>query len=312
MKYNKILPFIIPASKVIQRHKTSIADQKLSCTPFFILGSGRNGSTLLSSMLNQHSKIVVAPEQYFLHLSYIKFRLLNILEWKDIVKIVFGEAMNPNTAPYWKLNLGEAIPQMYDLPKSERSLTRLIDEIFVQYAKSQKPSFEVWGDKTPKNILYVKYLYKMFPNAKFIFLKRDGRDVVSSYINGDTDFFGEYNKLENACELWNKSFESWDWLSSKLNNNQKMVINYEDLVANGKDTLVNFTNFIGHDFEEEMLSSYQKQADILGVANAKAHKNVKGDLSASSIGKWKERMTIEQIQQADKLLSKNLYRFNYI
>lgn len=312
MKYQKILPFIIPASKVIQRHKTIAPEQNLSCTPFFILGSGRNGSTLLSSMLNQHSKIVVPPEQYFLHLSYIKFRLLNILEWKDIVKIIFGEAMNPNTAPYWNINLGKSIPKMYELPKSERSLSKLIDEIFATYAREQKPSFEIWGDKTPKNILYVKYIYKMFPNAKFIFLKRDGRDVVSSYIKGDTAFFGEYNKLENACSLWNKSFESWDWLSSKVNDDQMMSINYEDLVTNGRDTLVNFTNFIGYDFEDKMLSSYQKQANVLGVSDAKAHQNVKGDLSSSSIGKWKERMTKEQIIQTEKLLEKNLKRFNYI
>jgi len=302
----------MPVSKVIQRHKTLVPGQDLSCTPFFILGSGRNGSTLLSSMLNQHSKIVVPPEQYFLHLSYIKFRLLNMLEWKDIVKIIFGEAMNPNTAPYWNINLGESIPKMYDLPKNERSLTKLIDEIFVKYARNQKPSFEVWGDKTPKNILYVKYIYKMFPNAKFIFLQRDGRDVVSSYVKGDTDFFGEYNKLENACALWNKSFESWEWLSSKLNDNQKMSINYEELVTNGRETLVNFTSFIGHDFEEEMLSSYQKQADVLGVSNAKAHQNVKGSLSSSSIGKWEERLTKEQIIQTEKLLGPNLKRYKYL
>jgi len=289
-----------------------VPSDDLSCTPFFILGSGRNGSTLISSMLNQHSKIVVAPEQYFLHLSYIRFRLMNILPWKDIVKIIFGEAMNPNTAPYWNINLGDSIPKMYELPKNERSLTRLIDEIFNTYALSQKPNYETWGDKTPKNIIYAKYIYEMFPEANYIFLKRDGRDVVSSYLKGDTDFFGKYNKIENACYLWNKSIESWDWISSKLPENQKIAIEYEDLVSDGKQTLEKVTQLLGFDFENEMLTSYQKQANVLGVDEAKAHKNVTADLSSKSVGKWKERMTKEQIIQTEKLLGKNLKRFNYV
>jgi protein-tyrosine sulfotransferase len=312
MKYEKLFPVLLPASKIIQRHKIIIPNQKLSCTPFFILGSGRNGSTLISSMLNQHSKIVIPPEQFFLHLSYIRFRLLNFLEWKDIVKIIFGEAMNPKVSPYWDIELGNVIPQMYDLPKNERSLTRLIDEVFTNYSKKQKSDFQIWGDKTPKNILYIKYIHKMYPNSKFIFLKRDGRDVVSSYLKGETTFFGDYNKLENACAFWNKSFESWDWLIKRLKEDQMMTINYEDLVTDGKTTLTNATKFIGFEFEEEMLSSYQKQANVLGISDAPHHQNVKGALSSNSIGKWKERMTQEQIVQTEKLIGKNLERFKYI
>ncbi|NOR72215.1 MAG: sulfotransferase [Methylomarinum sp.] len=39
-------------------------------------------------------------------------------------------------------------------------------------------------DKTCINILRIPYLYTLFPNAKFIFIQRDGRDNVSSLMDG--------------------------------------------------------------------------------------------------------------------------------
>lgn len=39
-------------------------------------------------------------------------------------------------------------------------------------------------DKTCINTLRVGYLHKLFPNAKFVFIQRDGRDNISSMIDG--------------------------------------------------------------------------------------------------------------------------------
>jgi len=39
-------------------------------------------------------------------------------------------------------------------------------------------------DKTCINTLRLPYLYKLFPNARFVFIQRDGRDNISSMIDG--------------------------------------------------------------------------------------------------------------------------------
>ncbi len=39
-------------------------------------------------------------------------------------------------------------------------------------------------DKTCINILRIPYLYTLFPNARFIYIQRDGRDNISSLIDG--------------------------------------------------------------------------------------------------------------------------------
>src|SRR5262245_42347361 len=47
-------------------------------------------------------------------------------------------------------------------------------------------------DKTPRNSLQVPYLHALFPDARFLFLSRDGRAVVSSLINGWRDASGMF------------------------------------------------------------------------------------------------------------------------
>jgi hypothetical protein len=39
-------------------------------------------------------------------------------------------------------------------------------------------------DKTPKNVLKIPYLARLFPDATFVLLRRDGRDTVNSLIEG--------------------------------------------------------------------------------------------------------------------------------
>nr|WP_259374520.1 sulfotransferase [Calidifontimicrobium sp. SYSU G02091] len=39
-------------------------------------------------------------------------------------------------------------------------------------------------DKTCINVMRIPYLHKLFPNAKFVFIQRDGRDNISSMMDG--------------------------------------------------------------------------------------------------------------------------------
>ncbi len=56
-------------------------------------------------------------------------------------------------------------------------------------------------DKTPKNILKLPYLASLFPDATFVFVKRDGPDTVNSLIEGWTVRFGISYRLPQRLEL---------------------------------------------------------------------------------------------------------------
>ena len=71
--------------------------------------------------------------------------------------------------------------------ESENNILRKLEKIYgsaIYYSKKKK-----WGDVSNKVSWLIPLLNKIFPNAKFIFLVRDGRKVVSSF----------FNKLKDEC-----------------------------------------------------------------------------------------------------------------
>jgi len=56
-------------------------------------------------------------------------------------------------------------------------------------------------DKTPKNILKLPYLASLFPDATFVFVKRDAPDTLNSLIEGWTVRFGIPYRLPQRLEL---------------------------------------------------------------------------------------------------------------
>ena len=57
----------------------------------------------------------------------------------------------------------------------------LFDTIFNKHKDKVKPNSKIWGDKSPLNTNFIKYIYPEFQTAKYIFLLRDPRDVALSY-----------------------------------------------------------------------------------------------------------------------------------
>jgi hypothetical protein len=71
-----------------------------------------------------------------------------------------------------------------DIAKGER---RALSWTIAQIAGERR-----YLDKTPRNSLQVPYLHRLFPDAWFVFLVRDGRATVSSLLNGWRDTSGMF------------------------------------------------------------------------------------------------------------------------
>ena len=306
MKYKRILPYLIKVSDLLPR-KNKVKqpyDEKIS-DPFFIIGSGRNGSTLLASMLNQHSKLMITPEQWVLYEMIIKYKLFNFLPRKDIKNLVVGLISTRNSNNDWNTDFRPVLNRLEQIPDKEFSLRRIIHEIFIEQGRQNEQEFEVWGDKSPINIIYLKYIYPIFRNSKYVFLLRDGRDVVSSFVkNTEKDF-------EFAVWKWNYSIKQYLWLKDRIPKNQLHFVRYEDLVDNTEKILNDLIRFLGFKYEESMMN-YRESIEYLQVADKKHHENLKKDLTDNKIGVWNKRLSEDQIEQMFNKIKFNLERFNYI
>lgn len=67
-------------------------------------------------------------------------------------------------------------------------------------------------DKTPKNVLRLPYLARLFPGASFVFVARSGRSTVSSLIEGWTRRAGVSYRLPQRLRLRDYQGRLWNYI----------------------------------------------------------------------------------------------------
>lgn len=306
LKYERFLPFALKLSDWLpRRHKIKLPGDENRRRPFFIIGSGRNGSTLLASMLNQHPQKMVPPEQWVLYEMIIKYKLYNYFPWRDLVNIIVGLIAIEESTIGWNTDFSSALDRLQNLPADKRSFRRIIHEIYTEHGRQNNREFQIWGEKSPINTVYLQYIYPAFDDCKYIFLLRDGRDVVSSMVKNNN------RPLTFAIWKWNYSIQQYKWLKKRHPESKIHIIKYEKLVHQPEYTLKKLTDFLGVRYSNKMLD-YQDNAEYLGVEEKPHHKKIQNTLSDDSIGKWKHRLTDRQIKKMYPRLKSNLRQFGYI
>lgn len=286
--------------------KYRVADPNLSVQPFFILGSGRNGSTMLNRMLNQHSELFLPSEQYFLGPSIFKFHYYNYAIWRDLVKIIVGE-LSPGAASHtWTLKSLPDLKSLFLLPKTHKNLQYLLDMMYRHYGESIG-KLTRWGDTTPLNTYYLPEVYHTFPKAKYLFLIRDGRDVVASYKKGGSAMLNELAIPSNAARHWMHSLEKWNYLSRKT---EVMLVRYEELVQHPEGILREISEYLNVGYQPQMMDFHQKIPDT-EMYKLAIHENLKRPVFNSSIGNYKEILSQDEIKEVTDIIQVGLKKFGY-
>ena len=139
--------------------------------PFFIVGNPRSGTTLMRFMLSSHPRIYIPEETGFLvKLSSLAGRRLSRSETKKVVERV--GRMNVE----W-LDIVEDFDAFYD-GLAEPRLTCVLDSLY--RIRISPYNAQRWGDKGPAYVSHIPALNKIFPDAQFIHMIRDGRDSTVS------------------------------------------------------------------------------------------------------------------------------------
>ncbi len=278
-------------------------DQKQCIKPFFIIGSGRSGTTLLRTILCRHPLIVIPPETYGLVNAIKKYIRYNGLDWQDLVNVSIGEFLFHPTFQYWETDLKVILQDLYTTPKDDRSLALIINQIYQSYIKIHKPAATIWGDKTPFNTLRLKWIKRVFPEAKYIHLIRDGRDVVSSYVKSKL-----IPTVAEAGERWNNSLDAVDKFEKKLVPNRIFTLRYEDLVNKPEEFTQTICNFLSIEYLPKMIENTEVH---LGDDVLDHLRNVKNPINIKSIGKWKKHLNADDQKLTISLIQDRLIKKGY-
>jgi len=292
-------------NQVSKRYPLSLSSDY---NPFFIIGSPRSGTTLLRSILVTNTSIAIPPESYVLYKLFRKYLTYQHLGWEDLSRLIISELESKKQFTRWNTNLYPCYQEAFRLPKKDRSLAKIIEIIYKQYIRDNNPTAVMWGDKTPYNTLYLNWIHKLYPRAKYVHMLRDGRDAVSSQINNLNN-----TNIEYACWRWKTSIEMAQKLGGKVGKNSFLEIRYESLVHDTKSEVEQICTFLGIQFSLNMLNPQLTAEKRMKTTVAfPHHKNLLNSINNNSIGKWERELNQSQKTLLYKLIEKKLRQLNYI
>ena len=277
--------------------KYPLAGESLSCEPFFIVGCGRSGNTLLRSMLCAGGDVVIPPESYVFPRIIRRFTGYNYLPWDMLASMVVSEFEAYKEFNTWGVNLYEAHQGARALTGKKRTLANIIDIIYQNYADELGKTNLRWGDKTPINTLYIDKIAKTFPTAKFIHILRDPRATTASYLKA-----GLLNSIEDATNFWVESNLKVEELR-RHERDKICTINYECLVREPEKILKSVCSHINLSYDNEMLDFWKTSNSLGDIGMRKHHKNTMTPLSKKSVEKWKEELTSSQLKKIKKIIN---------
>jgi len=202
------------------------ADVQQLQTPFFLVGSVRSGTTVLRLMLGHHSQICRCEE-----MDYVTPALVGRGEPCPVSDYV--EQLRRDRA---------FLMSGYDIPEG-LGFEDLVNDFFAQ--RSRLDGAPMVGATVHHHF---EELSRLFPDAKFVFLRRDPRDVARSCVK-----MGWAGNAWGGAHYWLRANESWNTLRGRVPADNCLEVSYEQLLADTRATMNEVCSFLGVSFEESML-----------------------------------------------------------
>jgi hypothetical protein len=178
----------------------------------------------------------------------------------------------------------------HSIKKKPLKHARKFMDSFISLQKNHKGE-KYWAETTPMNISYSHRLTKLFPEAKFIVIRRDPRDVIASLLTKD---WGPNTPLEGIEWIEARLRADNDALRS-VDPDQVLVIHLEDLVTNSPE------------------QTYSKLLDFLGLQDELAmqtFRTTKMTAENASLGRWKKEIDTPEFRGAIESMNARLKNDN--
>ena len=266
--------------------------------PVLVLGVRRSGTTLLRVMLDRSPELAVPDESYFVpqlarrHRGTVDVdafvddlrRLSTLVEWR-VSPAAVAARLRPG------MTTGEAIGAVFATYAAERGKDR-------------------WGDKTPLYMQHLPLLERLFPEARFVHLVRDGRDAALSFLSVPagimTEGWGHPRDARGFACQWATEVRAARELGARVGPERYLEVGYEALVAAPDAELGGICRFLGLTYDEAMLG-YVGQTD----SARKEHQQRLNEPPRVGVRNWRTEMAPADVAAFEAVAGDLLHELGY-
>jgi hypothetical protein len=291
---------------------------------FFIFGHARSGTTLLMRLVRLHPEVYCNYQAHF----FTRQPLL-----KSLVDTPEAEEWLARKSNRW--NSGRDLSPL---------ILRAVADVIME-RDAAKEGKRIVGDKSPSSTIHgqaVRDLHAVYPDAKLIYIVRDGRDVLiserfrnlveeskflkaedkrileelrkdqSQFTNGTRSIFTE-NVIRRVSTGWVKNVQETENEGRKLFGENYYSLRYEDLLDHPFDEMQRLWQFLGvqvaqsleDDIINEMLSNPDEEWQ------SKRNEDIASFLSKGQAGNWHRLFTAHDKSIFKKIAGDILVKWNY-
>jgi hypothetical protein len=272
--------------------------------PIFIVGTERSGSNLLRLILNAHPRIAVPHPphvlRYFapLEASYGDLsRRDDRARLADDVRWLLRVHIHPWDPPIDR----EALIGHADPPDLLGIFFGLYDQFLRAEGKAR------WGCKSTFAIHHVDRLRRHRPDARFLWLVRDPRDVAAS---SRRSVFSPFHPYLTAC-LWRDQQELGLALQARLPADCWLRMRYEDLLADPEGSVRSLCRFLGEPFEPGMLAYHRTDAAQAAAALSEDWRNTTQPVLQGNAGKYRSHLSGAEIRLVETVAGRLMEELDY-
>lgn len=265
--------------------------------PYFIIANPRSGSSILRILLNHHVNTTFPPECGFIQWLYPKYKDWNPNKIDEFVK----DLSQTKKFEGWEISLVNLNTYLHtSTPQTYQEVCYYVYEF---YGLKQGKQVKLWGDKNNYYIDYLNQIHTIYPDAKFINLTRNPKDICVSYLNLQNikdEVKYKPNVPTSVKDIANSIKSNQTKVNnflSQINPNKVYNISYENLMTYPQEELVKIGNFLELDFTNVLSNFNNKVYFDEPEITLKWKEKTKGSIDISRINTYINHPLEKEIQK---------------
>lgn len=264
---------------------------------FFIIGTERSGSNLLRVIFDAHPDVVVPHPPHLL-------RYLSELEHDSVEDIVDDTlAMVRGHIHPW-----EWMPSAEELADASAEDPTTVGVFLALYdLAAANRGVPHWGCKSTFVVEHVDAILERRPEARFIWLVRDVRDVA---VSSKRSVFNPFDPLLTA-ELWARQQRVAIDVAERLGPQRVMRIHYEDVLASPELMTARLCDHVGVRMHDAMLRFHEKSRAKQTAGLSKSWENANKPVMAKNSEKWRTQLSAVELGQVEAVAGEVMEELGY-